>query len=147
MIPAEGGEVGEEARASTQAVPPVILRPRSLLRGDNRFAPKKRDEQNLRVYVCDHCGKSCPFYLRSIPFDGQYVHPFQACRYPVDVLKNKYLRGEVDVTWYCTLCHARPDELFDIHRTRARIGVVDGARIQRTMMRTLMRANSGLRPS
>ena len=141
MIPAEYGEVGEEARASTQVVPSVILRPPFLPRGDNRFAPKKRDEQDLRVYVCDNCGKSCPFYLRSIPFDGQFVHPFQACRYSADVLKNKYLRGEVDVTWYCTLCHARPDERLDIHRTRARIGAVDDARIQRTMMR----ANSGFR--
>ena len=67
-----------------------------------------------------------------MPFDGQYVNPYQVCGYPAATLKAMYLRGEVDVTWYCTHCHARPEEQHDLNRTRARIGVMDDARMERT---------------
>ena len=131
------------ACGSIQGAPVLVLRPPSLPRGDNRLAPNKRDEKDLRVYVCDNCGTSCGFYLRSMPFDGQYVNYFVVRGYPAETLKAMYLRGEVDVTWHCTRCHARLEEKDDLNRTRSRIGVMDFDRMERTMGL----AKSGFQPT
>ena len=108
------------------------LHPRRLPRGDNRFAPNKKDKQNPRVYICDNdkCRRRCEFWKNSVQFDGQYVD-FEATRgYSPTALKQAYLKGIVDVTWYCTVCHQRPWET--LPQTRSRLHIIDDERVART---------------
>ena len=66
----------------------------------------------------------------SVEFDGQYVD-FEATRgYSPAALKQAYLEGIVDVTWYCTVCHQRPWE--PLPQTRSRLHIIDDERVART---------------
>eukprot|EP00973_Karenia_brevis_P026213 3615449-Karenia_brevis.AAC.1 len=46
------------------------------------------------------------------------------------ILKERYLDGSVDVTWWCTTCHGRVGE--SPQQTRIRIRVYDADRMERT---------------
>ena len=126
---------GSHCTAAQSARLQIFTRlPEQLPKGDNRFAPKRHDATNPRVYVCDSCSTEVTAGRKSAPFDGQYVNTSDvAGRGPAE-LKKLYTAGyQIDVRWFCSRCHRRPGEaLID---TRKPIGVVDYARVARTQDR------------
>ena len=74
--------------------------------------------------MCDSCTRPCPFYKKTLPFDGQFVRKTWKPGTTHEVLQKEYERGSIDATWWCTYCHAglNPSKQ-DIEKVRNKLGL------------------------
>ena len=79
--------------------PPMIPDTDSLT---GRFAGRNKD----RVYTCDSCAKEVKWNKGSVPFRGTYINPTWPPKTSPQELKEGYLRGDYDVSWWCLACIA-----------------------------------------
>ena len=96
-----------------------LRRPAAFPQGDTRLTERRKRK---RICICDSCGVRIAFGSRATGFDGHFVNDIWRSTRPFHELYDEWKKGEIDATWWCSMCHKRSSGA-DLNETRRVLGI------------------------